>query len=108
MEAKEAELQEIYESREGHCLLSRHFGAQRVILANLQATSPPGSSQFAYIAGYTEGGFPYGITWEEHWASQEWQDDEPGDLGDIFSDDLMNKGDVPQSLHSVQSAGLSE
>ena len=20
---------------------------------------------FAYIAGYTEGGFPYGITWEE-------------------------------------------
>ncbi|WP_238322701.1 hypothetical protein [Gorillibacterium massiliense] len=29
---------------------------------------------FYFIAGYTDGGFPYGITWEEHEAEQigEW------------------------------------
>ncbi|WP_298273485.1 hypothetical protein [Geobacter sp.] len=50
---------------------------------------PDSDEQFAYIAGYTEGGFPYGITWEEHWASQVRHDDEPDDLGNIFSDNLM-------------------
>lgn len=24
--------------------------------------------QFYFIAGYTEGGAPYGVTWEEYWA----------------------------------------
>lgn len=46
---------------------------------------------FAYIAGYTEGGIPYGITWGERWASQEMHDDEPDDLGDIFSEAAMEK-----------------
>ncbi len=45
---------------------------------------PDSDEQFAYIAGYTEGGFPFGITWEEHWASQGRHDDEPDDLGDTF------------------------
>jgi len=29
------------------------------------ATLVEADQNFAYIAGYTEGGFPYGITWEE-------------------------------------------
>ncbi len=31
---------------------------------------PTCDEHFAYIAGYTSGGFPYGISWEE-WASEE-------------------------------------
>jgi len=50
---------------------------------------PDSDAQFAYIAGYTEGGFPYGITLEEHWASQGRQDEELDDLGEIFSDNVM-------------------
>lgn len=32
---------------------------------------------FVFIAGYTSGGFPYGITWEE---MKEKEDDEPGNV----------------------------
>jgi len=53
---------------------------------------PDSDAQFAYIAGYTEGDFPYGITWEEHWDSQGGHNDKADDLGDIFPDDLMNRG----------------
>src|ERR1044071_537109 len=35
-------------------------------------------SQFAYIAGYTAGGVPYGVTWEE-------MGEEPPDFDSIFS-----------------------
>ncbi len=31
----------------------------------MQAEEPESDDTFAYIAGYTDGGFPYGITWEE-------------------------------------------
>ena len=39
---------------------------------------------FAFIAGFTSGGFPYGTTWEEQEAmeraaAQEWLDTRPGD-----------------------------
>ncbi len=35
------------------------------ITAGKQLVVPDSDEHFAYIAGYTEGGFPYGITWEE-------------------------------------------
>jgi Uncharacterised protein family (UPF0158) len=36
------------------------------------AIAPDSDDQFAFIAGYTEGGFPYGVTWEEHEESEAW------------------------------------
>lgn len=52
---------------------------------------PDSDDTFAYIAGYTEGGAPYGITWEEHWASQMGSDEEFDDLEDVFYDSLMKR-----------------
>lgn len=32
--------------------------------------TPDSNEHFAYIAGYTEGGAPYGVTWEEMGAAE--------------------------------------
>jgi hypothetical protein len=32
--------------------------------------TPDSDEHFAYIAGYTEGGVPYGVTWEEMEAAE--------------------------------------
>jgi hypothetical protein len=37
---------------------------------------------FAYIAGYTSGGVPYGVTWEEIGEEPPWIDDEDIDQGE--------------------------
>ena len=37
---------------------------------------PYSDDTFAYIAGYTSWGFPYGVTWEEIDAEPPWIDDE--------------------------------
>ena len=50
--------------------------------AETDSEDPLSSSQdenFAFIAGYTPGGFPYGITWEEQAESEK---KEYGDLND--------------------------
>jgi hypothetical protein len=39
--------------------------ARRGIVAARKMSEPDSDEHFAYIAGYTEGGFPYGITWKE-------------------------------------------
>ncbi len=35
------------------------------IAATEKSFEPVSDEHFVYIAGYTEGGFPYGVTWEE-------------------------------------------
>jgi hypothetical protein len=37
---------------------------------------PDSDDTFAYIAGYTAGGFPYGTTWEELGEEPLWTEDE--------------------------------
>ena len=37
---------------------------------------PDSDATFAYIAGYTSWGFPYGVTWEEIEEEPPWIDDE--------------------------------
>jgi len=47
-----------------------------------QAEYPDSDDTFAFIAGYTSGGAPYGVTWEE-WGEVERQErDEQGGRGD--------------------------
>ncbi|WP_139800769.1 hypothetical protein [Geothermobacter hydrogeniphilus] len=67
------------------------------LLAKQQEELPYSDEHFAYIAGYTEGGFPYGITWEEMreieaaekksagvQSSKESTEAPPDDIDDIF------------------------
>lgn len=42
---------------------------------------PDSDANFAYIAGYTSGGFPYGVTWEEIGEEPPWVDDEDTEQG---------------------------
>ena len=42
---------------------------RKAIAAAKLSIEPDSDAQFAFIAGYTEGGFPYGITWEEFGGS---------------------------------------
>ena len=37
---------------------------------------PESDETFAYIAGYTPAGFPYGVTWEEIGEGSPWNEDE--------------------------------
>ena len=45
--------------------------------------NPDQDDYFYYIAGYTDGGFPYGITWDEAREQGLIEDDE---LDDLFLD----------------------
>lgn len=38
---------------------------------------------FAYIVGYTSGGFPYGVTWEE------WEEMESSEIDEVENDDMF-------------------
>ena len=38
---------------------------------------------FAYIVGYTSGGFPYGVTWEE------WEKMESSEIDEVENDDMF-------------------
>ncbi len=38
---------------------------ESALTCNDEFTLPNSDAQFAFIAGYTEGGFPYGTTWDE-------------------------------------------
>lgn len=42
---------------------------------------PDSDDTFAYIAGYTSWGFPYGVTWEEIGEEPPWIDDEDIEQG---------------------------
>ena len=46
---------------------------------------------FAFIAGYTEGGVPYGITWDE-WGELEKKDP---NSADVEKDTCINDEDLP-------------
>ncbi|UJF34630.1 hypothetical protein [Paenibacillus hexagrammi] len=52
------------------------------------ATAPFYSINFYFIAGYTDGGFPYGITWEEHETQQELENRINKDVGELRMSDL--------------------
>ena len=47
--------------------------------SRIKEESPDSDETFAVIAGYTSGGMPYGITWEE-WENQ------PQDIDDEIED----------------------
>ena len=49
---------------------------------------------FAYIAGYTDGGFPYGITWEEEREIAKRDPQFGKDLGLIDSVESENEEDL--------------
>ena len=38
--------------------------------AEAETAQPDANAQFAFIAGYTENGVPFGVTWEE-WSQQQ-------------------------------------
>ena len=52
---------------------------------------------YAYIAGFTSWGFPYGVTWEQHEALNQAEAREPGeeDDDDYVPDDIDDDDDVP-------------
>ncbi|MCR5794316.1 MAG: hypothetical protein K6G61_03055 [Solobacterium sp.] len=41
------------------------FTAKKHRRDGIEESEPEQDERFAYIAGYTSGGFPYGLTWEE-------------------------------------------
>ncbi|MFB6367217.1 hypothetical protein ACFCP7_24845 [Paenibacillus elgii] len=42
--------------------------SKKLLLSNPESFSIEQDDHFYFIAGYTEGGAPYGVTWEEHEA----------------------------------------
>ncbi|RNC67339.1 MAG: hypothetical protein ED859_15065 [Desulfuromonadales bacterium] len=68
----------------GNTMNKRIKRTKRTLQEDKARFLPEGDEHFVHIAGYTSGGAPYGITWEEHWASQEGHDQEPDDPGDVI------------------------
>lgn len=48
-----------------HALKDRQMEKERKKRERLQELYKDSNDTFAYIAGYTSWGFPYGVTWEE-------------------------------------------
>lgn len=52
----------------------KHDPISRLEFEAYHGIEPDSDENFAYIAGYTPGGFPYGLTWEE-WKEMGWDED---------------------------------
>jgi hypothetical protein len=55
----------VHEKRQMELNVKRRKRRGRKNTAEQNAFDPDSDERFAYIAGYTAGGLPYGITWEE-------------------------------------------
>ena len=64
----------------------------RLLLPQPISQGQPKGSSIAYVAGYTEAGFAYGITWEE------WDRLDQSDLLDPQGDSNTNFNDEPPEL----------
>ena len=62
---------------------AKHRRQKRLALkeAEFDNLYPDSDDTFAYIAGYTSGGFPYGVTWDEIGEEPPWIDDENFEQG---------------------------
>ncbi len=71
-DAKETEIRVSIESRSE----ARRRHREALARKRFDELYPDSDDTFAYIAGYTAGGVPYGVTWEELGEKPPWRDDE--------------------------------
>jgi hypothetical protein len=77
---REAQMKASLEARAADKQRKRKAAAQ----STYEDLYPDSDDTFAHIAGYTPGGAPYGVTWEELGEETPWLDDEgEGDEGPI-------------------------
>ena len=69
---REAQIRASIEARAAEKLRKKNAAVD----AELEDLYSDSDDTFAYIAGYTPGGVPYGVTWEELGEEPSWPDDE--------------------------------
>jgi hypothetical protein len=53
----------------------KHAPISRLEFVDYHGILPDSDENFAYIAGYTPGGVPFGVTWEE-WEEIDWDEED--------------------------------